>query len=227
MTLKEHYFAFVTHQNLHKFLYLIDKRIEQNPDEIVQLLTIVVGSLSADLAALVLEHYPVDVQAEVMVFLTELQQYEDNDIHDIEAFFAEKMNVTMGGEPFLKRMLERMDNQEKELISGQIAQKYPEFSPKVSRLIVLFDDLFHLDPKAFEKVFTSLDALVLAPAICSLGEDKRQQVYAVLSPGMRSMIEEFITLRWKNTTSQEIELARKYIIDYALDLEKKQLITIK
>ncbi|HAR62055.1 MAG: hypothetical protein DKM50_01800 [Candidatus Margulisiibacteriota bacterium] len=225
--MNENYFYFITKKNIQKFVFLLDKELAKNPGRDLELLTIVIGCLPGELAVDVLEHYPMEMQAEIMVGLVNYQQFEAEEVKRVVELFSENIKCVLGGEEFTKKVFERLDNDEKIAITSSISKSYSECSQKISHLVILFDDLFDMEAKDFNMVFSGIDANILAPAMVNMPDDKKKKVLASVSEGMGMMINEFIELRGDSIGKHEIEQAQKYIIDYSATFEAKGLIRIK
>ncbi|MFH1428715.1 MAG: FliG C-terminal domain-containing protein [Candidatus Margulisiibacteriota bacterium] len=226
-TVKERkYFQFINAKNIFKLKYILQIKIAMN-EASPRTIAMILSCLRPQLAAAALIEYPSNIQAEIISYLVNPEDYDAEQLSKLETEIVEKMSTLLGGHHITREIIDNMSTAHKKLISQTIAEQHPAVLDTIRNFIILFDDILALDKNTVRTIFSELDPNVIAPAISKLHVEKQKLVLDQMPEGMKAMLNQWIDLKGASVTEMESEEAQMHIIEFAKMLEEQGRIEIK
>ncbi|MFC1477993.1 FliG C-terminal domain-containing protein [Candidatus Margulisiibacteriota bacterium] len=220
------FFQFVNAKNIFKLKYILQIKIAMN-EASPRTIAMILSCLRPQLAAAALIEYPSNIQAEIISYMVNPEDYDSEELSKLETEIAEKMSTLLGGHHITREIIDNMSTAHKKLISQTIAEQHPAVLDTIRNFIILFDDILALDRDTVRTIFSELDPNVIAPAISKLQVDKQRLVLDEMPEGMKAMLNQWIDLKGASVTDMETEEAQMHIIEFAKMLEEQGRIEIK
>lgn len=168
-------------------------------DEPPHTVMVVLCSLEAEKAALVLENLSEDMQEAIAedIILGErisrdMQELIARDINEKVALLQKRNYVHLGGADFTARMLNLMNTSKERTFLNIVENKSPELAEEIKKRLFVFEDIVMLDDRAIQKVLREIDTSDCALALKGIDNEVSDKIYRNMSNRAAAMLKEEI-----------------------------------
>ncbi len=216
------YFDFVTDQNFENLQYILKKEKVG-----LENLAVLIPCLEPHLAAKVIADLDAGSQSSIILNMADPRMFNKAVIEKFEGQLKIALESLIGGEGLTQEVLGHLPEQTKRHILATLQQGNPAGYQRVRPLVVLFDDLLNLSGDDVKYLAGTINRDVLFTALIGAEPQIQAHFKDNMLQGVRTMMTEFIELRSKFLSSQEIESAREYVLQTALQLQEEGKVNLK
>ena len=195
--------------------------------ELPQTAAVVLSNLEADKAALLLQNFPSENQADIARRISTINRVETETIIEIEKVLKEKLlvmsnkeaMVSSGGVDAMVEILNLVDSATEKQIIEKMEDEDPELAEEILKRMFVFEDIVKLDDRAIQKVMREVDSQELAKALKGTSVEIHNRIYKNMSKRAASMLKEDMEYMGPVKLS-DVESAQLKIISIIRHLEE-------
>lgn len=144
---------------------------------------IVLNYMTPALAAKFLDQLPTAVRQEAASLMTQTRLLNKHQVHMVEEGLRERLQYLMGGESRLAEILEGANLQVQEELLGALRERDPETAERLTRRIIMLEDLVLLEENDFKTLSRQVTVRSLA-AVLAASPDLKDRIIPRLSGGV-------------------------------------------
>ncbi len=207
------YFDFVDDSNIDKLLFILDR------EKIgMENLALLIPCIKPHLATKILATLDSKTQAIVSVNIVNPKMFNKDLIEKFETQLKNAMECLIGGKAVSSLILGAMSGQaKKELLS--VLKGNEEGYRRVRPYLIFFDDLDVLDDADIQLIINSIARDTLATSLISVAPQLYQKFDQNMSKNQKALIQEFIELRSRLMSENDVEAAQEVVVKRALELD--------
>lgn len=154
---------------------------------------IVLNYLPPALGACFLDQLPTAVRQETAALMTQTRLLNKHQVHMVEEGLRERLQYLMGGESRLAEILEGVNVQVQTELLGALRERDPGTADRLSRRIVMLDDLALLDEGDFKALSRQVTVRSLATVLAA-SPDLKDRILPRLSGGVSEWLTQEVEL---------------------------------
>jgi flagellar motor switch protein FliG len=218
-----------------EFLRRVDPRLVLSflQDEHPQTITLVLGHMSAEQAAVVLGGLPETIQADVAHRLAVMERTSPEIVKQVEAHLERRLSAvlqssdysTVGGVKPLVAIINHSDRATERLILDGLEQRDQELAEEVRAHMFMFEDIVTLDDRSVQLVLRQVEAKELATALKGVRADVRDKIVKNMSERAAGALQEEIDVLGPTRLTQ-VEEAQVHVVRQIRALEESGQIVI-
>lgn len=204
-----HPFSFVTEKSLPNFMHLI---LKETPSAIA----VAVHYLEPSVGAQVLSELPIDLRAQVIQQLSQVQEREPKDVQSLEAKVQARLHYVVGGEDKLRDLVSFAEPELQPALLSAIRSVNSALAEKVQKSMASIESLAQVEPAVLQAVIRQMGMKNFCPLMLSLTEPLREKIVTKLPGGLAQRVKEEIDLsrplpptRFKEERNRLIGILRK------------------
>lgn len=185
LTTEARHFSFIHERDLPALAYLLARDATSA--------AIVLNYLEPSLAARFLDQLPTAVRQESAGLMTQTRLLNKHQVHMIEEGLRERLQYLMGGESRLAEILEGANASIQEELLGALRERDPETADRLSRRIIMLEDLALLEENDFKTLSRQVTVRSLA-AVLAASPDLKDRILPRLSGGVAEWLVQEVEL---------------------------------
>lgn len=181
-------FSFINDVHIPELAFLLSK----NPAGDI---AIVANYLRPDLSVMLLESFPPEIQAEVVLKLKDTAEADPEQVKALEESVKERLDYVVGGDDKLASVLNLAEGEVRDKVLQKLEEEDPQASARLRPKLKTFESMLRsMKPHALQALFRQLDATVLARVLKSSSADIQTRVLESLSEGAAELLREEMEL---------------------------------
>ncbi len=199
--------------------------------ETPQMVAVVLGQLSAEKAAQVVQGYPDDQRADLALRVARLGQLAPGVVEAIgellggQAWRGDDEDTGDVGVTFVVNLLEDMDRESSRGLLEQLRGRDEALAEEVEERLFTFESIGQLPDEVLQVLLRSVDNADIARALKGAEQAIMERIMANLSSRGREMLEQEMELTGP-VLVKDVEAAQRQVVKTALDLEQAGEITL-
>ncbi len=193
-------------------------------DEHPQIVAIVLAYLESAQAADVIERLPEENRPDILMRVATLSDIQQSALAEIESLIASKSTGggggttrKVGGDKVAADIVNALKPDRGEEILGQIKDKNPELSERISEMMVTFDTLLGVDDRGIQALLREISNDLLVVALKGCDPAISDKIMGNMSKRAATLLKEDMDAKGPMKLS-EVEVAQKEILDVARKL---------
>lgn len=196
------HFSFIHERDLPALAYLLARDATST--------AIVLNYLEPSLAARFLDQLPTATRQESAGLMTQTRLLNKHQVHMIEEGLRERLQYLMGGESRLAEILEGANAGVQEELLGALRERDPEAADRLSRRIIMLEDLALLEENDFKTLSRQVTVRSLA-AVLAASPDLKERILPRLSGGVAEWLVQEVEL-CGNLPAELVEAERRRVL---------------
>ena len=192
-----------------------------------QTVSLILGQLKSQQAAMVLSALPTEVQPDVMARMATIGQISPEMLAEMEAVLSQHISSMsrstrgkIGGVQAVAEILNLVDRSTEKNILGVMERDNPDLATQIKNLMFVFEDVLHLGDREVQRVLKDVDSRDLAIALKLASDEVKTKIFGNLSQRAAEMLKDELEFlgpqRLKN-----VEDAQRRIVETVRRLDEQ------
>lgn len=214
---KEAPFSFINDDNLKALVHLVKN---ESPKTIAT----IINYLSPNLSSKILKYFPLNVQNEIFMSLSKVEELDVSEVDMLEANLKKRIGFLAGGSDKLINLLEYSDDKFKNQFLATLQSSNADLANAVKKTMMTLDILITLDAAGLQTVIRAVGAAGFSRVMKGMSEQLRQKILGVLPQGAAVRLKQEIDLA-KALSPQQLDIEKRRIINVLKRMEAQGIIT--
>lgn len=197
-----------------------------------QTVALILSHLDPDKAAEILSSFPEQLQLDVVLRVSDLDQVPQGMVYEIENVLNEEITSLgsvgtqkVGGAQTVAEILNQVDQATENTILSKIEEDKMELANEIRKLMFVFDDLINMDDRGMRSVLKEVNNDELTLALKTASETMKEKVFGNLSERASDMIKEDLEIMGPVKLA-DVEKAQQAVLKVAKKLEAEGKVVI-
>jgi flagellar motor switch protein FliG len=197
-----------------------------------QTIAVIVAKLRPKQTSEIVGHLPLDMQAEVVIRIADVDQVSPEILNDIDDVIRRELTAMggiqrfkVGGVEKVVEMFNHLDRSKEKHILDKLDVMNPPLAEVIRKHLFTFEDIFKLDDRSIQAIMREVSNDTLTLAMKASPEDVKEKVFRNISSRAAEMIKEDIEVMGPVRLS-DVEKAQTEIIKIVRKMEEDGKIVI-
>jgi flagellar motor switch protein FliG len=198
-----------------------------------QTIALVLAHMDMQNAASLLASLPVELQAEVVTRMANLEQISPEIVTKISGVLAQKLQSlgevsreSRGGLRAVAELINRLETKASSAILEKMESDNPDLALNIRNLMFVFDDVLLIDDMGMREIVQRVDKKTLTLALKGTGEELKNQFFRNMSKRAVEMLREDMEVLGP-VKIRDVEIAQQEIIMIIRKLDEDGVLSLK